>query len=69
LVSLGVVTLPGLLLSIGIFSLGVALGMVLFGCLMSYPVARIGVVKAKRIVGVSVGVMSIFYGAFLLLGF
>ncbi|MFQ6130181.1 MAG: hypothetical protein ACE5OT_05195 [Candidatus Hadarchaeaceae archaeon] len=67
-ISLGVLTLPGLLLSIGIFSLGVALGMVLFGCLMSYPVARIGVVKAKRIVGVSVGVMSIFYGAFLLLG-
>lgn len=68
LISLGVVTLPGLLLSIGIFSLGVALGMVLFGCLMSYPVARIGVVKAKRIVGISVGMMSIFYGTFLLLG-
>ncbi len=67
-ISLGVVTLPGLILNVGIFSLGVALGMVLFGCLMTYPVARVGAVKAKRIVGVSVGVMSIFYGAFLLLG-
>ncbi len=68
LISLGVVTLPGLILNVGIFSLGVALGMVLFGCLMSYPVARIGVVKAKRIVGISVGMMSIFYGSLLLLG-
>jgi hypothetical protein len=67
-ISLGVVTLPGLLLNIGIFSLGVALGMVLFGCVMSYPVARISAVKAKQIVGVSVGAMSIFYGSLLLLG-
>ncbi len=67
-VSLGVATMPGLLLNVGIYSLGVALGMVLFGCLMIYPVARIGAEKAKRIIGVSVGVISIFYGIFLLLG-
>ncbi|MFN4133301.1 MAG: hypothetical protein ACK4GQ_02910 [Candidatus Hadarchaeales archaeon] len=66
-VSLGVVTLPGLLLNISIFSIGVALGMVLFGCLMSYPVARIGVARVKRIVSILVGVISIFYGLLLLL--
>lgn len=68
-ISLGMVTLPELFLSIGIFSLGVALGMVLFGCCMSYPMARIGAVRAKRVVGVSVGMMSIFYGLLLLLRF
>lgn len=68
MISLGVATLPGLLLSIGIFSLGVAFGMVLFGCLMSYPVTQIGAAKAKQIVCVSVGMMSIFYGSLLLAG-
>ncbi len=67
-ISLGMVTLPGLLMSIGIFSLGVALGMVLFGCLMSYPAARISAERTKKIICISVGIMSIFYGSFLLLG-
>jgi hypothetical protein len=64
---LGVATLPSLLLNVGIFSLGVALGMILFGCIVSYPVARISVVKAKRIISISVGAMSVLYGLFLLL--
>jgi hypothetical protein len=64
---LGVATLPSLLLNVGIFSLGVALGMILFGGIVSFPAARISVVKAKRIVIISVGAMSVLYGLFFLL--
>lgn len=66
-VSLGIVTLPGMFLNIGIYSMGVAIGMVLFGWLVSYPMARIGAARVKRVVIVSVGVISILYGLLLLL--
>ena len=52
-----------------IFSLGVVLGMVLFGVGISYPMLRWGDAKVRRIIGVIASVLSIAYGILLLLGF
>ncbi len=62
-------SLPELLVGVGVFSLGVVLGMVLFGLGLNYPMLRWGDAKVRRVVTVVTGVISIVYGALLLAGF
>ena len=65
-VSLGATTIFGLFTGVAIFSVGVAMGMIGYGVLVN-TLARYG--NIKRIIVLSTGMVSIAYGAFLLLGF
>jgi high-affinity nickel permease len=67
--SLSVTSLAGLLGGVGVFSLGVVLGMVLFGFGISYPLSRWGDTRVRRAVNVVAAILSISYAAFLFLGF
>jgi len=67
--SFAIATIEGLLAGVAVFSLGVVLGMVLFGVGISYPMLRWGDAKVRRIIGVIASVLSIAYGILLLLGF
>lgn len=68
-ISLGVTSLLGLILGVGIFSIGVVLGMLLYGVGLTYPMLRFGRTRVRRIVNVSVAVISVIYAVLLLLGF
>ena len=67
-ISLGVITLPEMFLNLGIFTTGVALGMLTFGFTMSYPVMRFGIRRVKKVIGITVGSVSILYGLLLIIG-
>jgi len=67
--SFAIATIEGLLAGVAVFSLGVVLGMVLFGVGMSYPMLRWGDVKVRKVIAVVAAVLSIAYGVLLLLGF
>lgn len=69
LVSLSVTSIAGLLGGVGVFSLGVVAGMVLFGLGLSYPTTRWGTEKVRRAVNVAAAVLSIGYAAYLFLGY
>ena len=71
LASFGIATLTigGLLAGVGVFSLGVVAGMILFGLGLSYPILRWGDTKVRRIVNVVAAGLSIGYGVFLLAGY
>lgn len=60
--SLGVTSLAGLLLGVGVFSIGVVLGMVLFCLAFSYPLLRLHDQKAYLVLSVLVAILSIGYG-------
>ncbi len=64
--SLGITSLTGILAYVAIFSIGVVAGMVLFGILLSYPIARMSSASLNKVVALTVGAMSIAYGAFML---
>ena len=66
--SLGVASIPVLLVSLGLFSIGVVFGMILFGSAVTYPTMRWGGESIRRYVTMGVGALSIIYGLFLLLG-
>ena len=68
-VSLRVTTLAGLLGGVGIFSLGVVLGMVVFGIGITYPRQRWGTERTRRAVTLAAAALSIGYAIFLFLGF
>jgi len=62
--SLGVASLLGLIFYVAIFSLGVVVGMVAFGCAISYPfLKKRGAAKSAMLV---FGVVSLLYGALIL---
>lgn len=65
---LGISTLAGMLLGVLIFSLGVVVGMVLFGLGLIYPILRWGRGPVRRAVNIAVGLLSLAYGVYLLLG-
>lgn len=65
---LGVSTLAGMLLGVFIFSLGVVMGMVVFGLSLIYPILRWGHGPVRRSVNVAVGGFSLAYGVYLFLG-
>ncbi len=67
--SLGVTSLLGLLGGVGVFSIGVVLGMVLFGLGVSYPMMRWGRRRVRRAVNVGAALLSLAYAAYLLLGY
>ncbi|HKW43825.1 MAG TPA: hypothetical protein VJP06_06520 [Thermoplasmata archaeon] len=67
--SLSVTSLPGLLGGVAVFSLGVVIGMVVFGLGISYPVSRWGSARVRRVVNIGAAVLSISYAAYLFLGF
>ena len=67
--SLSVTSLAGLLGGVGVFSLGVVVGMIVFGIGVSYPIARWGTGRVRRAVSIAAAVLSIFYAALLFLGF
>jgi high-affinity nickel permease len=67
--SLSVTSLAGLLGGVGVFSLGVVLGMILFGLGISYPLSRWGDARVRRAVNVVAAILSLSYAAFLFLGF
>ena len=62
-------TIEGLLVGVGVFSLGVVAGMILFGLGLSYPILRWGDAKVRRVVNVATALLSIAYGIYLLAGF
>lgn len=66
--SFGVAYLPGLLAGVGVFSIGVVLGMVVFGLGISYPILRWGSVRVRRVVNVVAAGASIGYAVLLFLG-
>lgn len=65
--SLGVTTLGGILAGVGIFSLGVVLGMVLFSLFFSFPLIRLRGDLFQRIISFAAGSIGIFYGILMLL--
>ena len=67
--SFAIATIQGLLVGVAVFSLGVVLGMILFGVGLNYPILRWGDVKVRRVVSVVTAVLSIVYGVLLLVGF
>ena len=64
----GVGTLSEVVAGVGVFSLGVVAGMIVFAVGLSYPMARWGDVKVRRVVNVVAASLSLAYGAYLLLG-
>ncbi len=66
--ALGVATLPALLLGVGVFTIGVALGMIVFAVGLTYPLLRWGDVKVRRVVNGVTATISIAYGLFLVAG-
>lgn len=67
-VSLSVTSIIGLLLGVGIFSIGVVLGMILYGIGVTYPIVRFGRGRVRRIINISVALLSIAYAILLLFG-
>jgi len=61
--SLAVTSLSVLLLGLGIFSIGVALGMVLFTCIFSYPLIKLHSNLIYKAVTFITGTTGIAYGA------
>lgn len=66
--ALGVATIPGLLLGVGVFTIGVVSGMIVFAVGLTYPLLRWGDEKVRRTVNVVAALLSLAYGALLLLG-
>ena len=67
--ALGVASLPTLVLGVGVFSVGVVLGMIVFAVGLSYPILRWGDAKVRRVVNTVVALLSLGYGLLLLAGF
>lgn len=68
IVALGVTSLGGLVVSVAAFTMGVVLGMILFGIGMSYPLLRWRKDRIRRTVTVAAALLSLAYAALLLLG-
>lgn len=64
--SLAVTSLGTLILALGMFSLGVILGMVLFAIAFSYPLVKFHSDKICKLLSVGAGSMGVLYGALML---
>ena len=60
--SLAVTSLGWLIIGLGIFSIGVVLGMILFACLLSYPLLKIHSELIRKTVIFATGSTGIIYG-------
>lgn len=66
-VSMGLSSLTAMLFGIGIFSIGVMIGMVLYSAFFTMPLIKSNSEKLSQIFGVFIGILSIFYGTAMLL--
>ncbi|MBS3096816.1 sulfite exporter TauE/SafE family protein [Candidatus Woesearchaeota archaeon] len=64
--SLAVTSLAGLIAAIGLFSFGVALGMLLFAFAFSYPLIKLHSEKIYKLVSLGTGSAGVVYGALML---
>jgi high-affinity nickel permease len=67
-VSLSITTLVGILMGTVIFSLGVIVGMIVYGSVMSFPLLKPRSKAIRKIVTISCGTISIVYGILLIVG-
>ncbi len=67
--SLGITSFLGILSGVVIFSLGVVLGMTLFGIALTAPFLKLHSEKIKDYVGFVAGALSLIYGFYLLAQF
>ncbi|MEK6843046.1 MAG: sulfite exporter TauE/SafE family protein, partial [Candidatus Micrarchaeota archaeon] len=67
-VSLGVSSLLEMLAGVGIFSIGVVVGMVAYSIFLTVPMLKIKSNKVQKAINSSIGFASILYGAVLILG-
>ena len=65
--SLGAATLGSILLGLGIFSIGVVLGMLIFSMILSFPLLKMDNKTIYKIFTFGSGAMSIVYGALILI--
>lgn len=68
-VLLGLSSLFDMILGVAVFSLGVVIGMIVFGIILTYPILKIRSEQLVRIVNGTVGVVSIVYGVVILQGY
>ncbi|MFW9906127.1 MAG: sulfite exporter TauE/SafE family protein [Candidatus Thorarchaeota archaeon] len=66
--TIGIEELSGILLGVFFFTIGVILGMVVYGLSINYPIQKWGQKRVTRIVNVTIASVSIFYAVWLLLG-
>ena len=64
--SLSITSLLGLIAALGLFSLGVVLGMIFFTIVFSYPLIKMHSEKIYRIVSFGTGAAGILYGTLML---
>jgi len=64
--SLAVTSLGGLLVGLGLFSLGVVLGMIFFAMIFSFPLVKLNSEKIYKFVSLGTGSAGIIYGALML---
>ncbi|MFX1505299.1 MAG: sulfite exporter TauE/SafE family protein [Promethearchaeota archaeon] len=66
--TIGIEELSGILLGVLFFTVGVILGMVVYGFSINYPIQKWGQKRVTRIVNVAIASVSILYAVWLLLG-
>ena len=66
--TLGIQELPILLMSVVMFSLGVVIGMIVYGLTIHYPMEKWGKEKVSRFGNVLLAGLSIFYAVWIFLG-
>jgi high-affinity nickel permease len=66
--TIGIEELSGILLGVLFFTVGVILGMVVYGMSINYPIQKWGQKRVTRIVNVTIASVSILYAVWLLLG-
>ncbi|OLS27098.1 MAG: hypothetical protein HeimC3_05650 [Candidatus Heimdallarchaeota archaeon LC_3] len=66
--TIGMQDLTGILVGVGIFTIGVIIGMIAFGISVNYPIQKWGTKRVTRTVNVSIASLSIFYAIWLLAG-
>ncbi|UCG01088.1 MAG: sulfite exporter TauE/SafE family protein [Candidatus Heimdallarchaeota archaeon] len=66
--TIGIEELSGILLGVLFFTVGVIMGMILYGWSLNYPVQKWGQKKVTRTVNVTIASLSILYAFWLLLG-
>jgi hypothetical protein len=68
-IGLGVGSLEMLLGGVTIFTLGVVLGMTVFGLAVAYPLSRDAMRRVQFVINLSAGSLSILYGLMIIAGF
>ena len=66
--TLGFQELLGILLGVGIFTIGVIIGMIGYAISINYPIQKWGTKRVTRVVNLSIAGVSIFYAFWLLAG-